>query len=708
MSRFERGGSCVFRIRAGSEYCIVIGAGVCRGSAMPNGDHPAIRLGNIRALGLGGWLVCVCVAGNAFGQTAAPTPLVRSAVELSPIPSLDLDVGEGDDALRQLRQTLITAGDERTALQAMATLVNLQRRRGDYTAGLAQAREGLERAQGLGDVRLEVEFLYLIGRIHWNLADYPRSIETHLGELKRVADLKDNALLARTHVALGLTYQRFGNKDDARTHFDIALTLAQAAGDRRQLASILNSLGNYFLGEGDFDRAGSLHRQALAIREELGPRRAIADSLTNVGLVSASTGDTVAALDYLQQALAIYEPLKLRRYLANTHRRLASVLREVGRTDEALAHLATANEIAENLGSAEVLAAIYEESARTHEARGEYELALADERKLAAANEEMRGGQDRQRMSELRAHYNAEQRELEITLLRRDQELKAGEIHRRRLQNVVLGIGLALGVVLFGGVILLQRVRMRAQRRLHEATESARERAQAADRLKSRLLMMASHDLKVPLSALNATADLVGRSSTDALTVKRLADIMRADTARLRSLVRDFLDAAAIEEGNLQLHTAEIDLAAVAKAAVDTLAPVASAKRNELIYTRPSTPLPLIEADPDRLRQVFDNLIGNAIKFTPAGGRIEVAFGEAAGWAFAEVRDNGPGLGPAEFAKIFAAQPQMSPTASGGDDSTGLGLVITRELLSLQGGRLEVQSQPGRGAVFRVLLPVVG
>ena len=83
-----------------------------------------------------------------------------------------------------------------------------------------------------------------------------------------------------------------------------------------------------------------------------------------------------------------------------------------------------------------------------------------------------------------------------------------------------------------------------------------------------------------------------------------------------------------------------------------------------------------------------------------------VEVGMAGAWAFAEVRDDGPGLGPADFAKIFAARPRLSPDVTKTGESTGLGLVITRELLTLQGGRLEVQSNPGHGAVFRVLLPV--
>jgi signal transduction histidine kinase len=250
---------------------------------------------------------------------------------------------------------------------------------------------------------------------------------------------------------------------------------------------------------------------------------------------------------------------------------------------------------------------------------------------------------------------------------------------------------------------------LKAERRLHAATEHARERAEAAERLKSRLLQIASHDLKVPLTALNATAGLIGREPDDPAAVRRLAEGIQADTARMRGLVRDFLDAAAMEDGNLQLNSAECDLGVIAQAAVQSLEPVARAKSQRLVFQAATATLPPVRADGDRLRQVFDNLVGNALKFTPPGGEITVALGEAAGWVFAEVRDSGPGLGPADFARIFAPYQRLSAQPTGaGEDSTGLGLFIARELLTLQGGRLEVQSQPGSGAVFRVNLPVAG
>lgn len=604
------------------------------------------------------------------------------------------------------QEGLARATTEPGRLRALFTVVNLLRRRGDYSEGLAQARDGLSRARKLGDDHLQIDFLYLIGRIYWNLTDYPSSVETHLDELRIAQKFGNKSLLARTHGGLGLSYQRFGRNEDALHHLDLALQLAVEAGDERIRGSILNSLGNYYLGERQYERAIAVHTEALRIRENTGNRRAIAETLTNLGLSADGQGDHATALDHLGRALQTFQALKYRRYIANTHRRLALVLRNAGRSSDALDQLSLALDYAQSLESPEVLVDIYQEFTLTHEVRKEFAEALIFQRKLTQLNDVIRGEKDRRRMSELRASYGQEQRELEIALLKRDQAVQAAEISRQRSQTISLVAALIGGVTILGSIIVVQLIRLRAERRLHAATEHARERAEAAERLKSRMLQMASHDLKVPLTALNATARLIGTASADEATVQRLARGIQADTARMRSLVRDFLDAAAIEDGNLQLHTSVLDLTAVAQAAIDSLLPVAESKNLTMELHHSSNPLPAVDADEDRLRQVFDNLIGNALKFTPAGGNITVALGKADAWAYAEVRDTGPGLGPADFARIFAPHQRLSAKPTGkNEDSTGLGLFIARELLTLQGGRLEVQSQPGRGAVFRVLLP---
>lgn len=642
----------------------------------------------------------------ALGGAQAQIPPAPASEQPPPGAVTDLDSEpQGEEVYESARKAYAEAADQPARLRALFTLANFQRRRGDIREGIASATEGLEQARQLGDVRLQIDFLYLLGRLHWNLSDYPRSLEHHFAELRLSEQLGDAAVLARTHGGLGLTYFRYGRSEDALHHFGRGLEFAVSAGDERMRASLLNSLGNYHLARQDYVRATALHEEALKVREGFGNRRAIAESLTNLGLSALGLGDTAKSLSYLQRSLEMFEALRYRRYIANTHRRIGAVLRQTGRLDEALGHLRTAEEIGVPLQSAEFDADLYRELALTHEARGDFATALACERKLAAANEEMRNELDRRTVAELGARYRAEQRELEITLLRREQELQQAEIRRRRTLNLTLTLGLVGGVGLAAIIVIIQLQRLRAERRLRTAHEHARTQAESAGRLKTRLLQMAAHDLKVPLTALHAAAGRIREAGDTGPEARRLAGGILSDTARMRNLVRDFLDAAAHEEGNLQLHLAETDLTALVRTAVVRLTPVAAQKRQQLRCDE-QTELPLVRADPDRLHQVFDNLIGNALKFTPAGGEISVRFGSAGGWAFAEVRDSGPGFGPEEFARIFSPGEPLAAKPTGEEDSTGMGLFIARELLTLQGGRLEVQSKPGAGAIFRVLLPL--
>ncbi len=668
--------------------------------------RPAGLLGRVRCRG---FIALLFLAGFTPLTAQIPPSPASEEPPSSATPDVDTDGQYGDDTFEAAQKAYATATDPVERLRALFTVANLQRRRGDIQEGIVSATSGLEASRERGNLRLQIDFLYLLGRLHWNLSDYPRSLENHFAELKLAEQLDDPSVLARTHGGLGLTYFRYGRSEDALHHFETGLAFAVRAGDERMRASLLNSLGNYHLARENYPRATALHEEALKVREGFGNRRAIAESLTNLGLSALGLGDTAKSLAYLERALEMFEALRYRRYIANTHRRIGAVLRQTGRLDEAIGHLRTAEEIGLPLRSAEFDADLYRELALTHEARGEYAAALSAERKLAAATGQMRNEMDRRTMAELGARYRAEQRELEITLLRREQDLQQAEIRRRRTQNLALGFGLVGGVGLLGVIVFVQLQRLRAERRLRTAHEHARTQAESADRLKTRLLQMAAHDLKVPLHALHAAAGRIRAASDTGPEARGLAAGILADTARMRGLVRDFLDAAAREEGNLQLHLGEIDLAALVHEAVASLEPVAAQKQQRLHCTAPTAPLPPVQADPDRLRQVFDNLIGNAVKFTPPGGEIAVHLGSSGGWAFAEVRDSGPGLGPEEFARIFSPGQPLVPKPAGADaseDSTGIGLFIARELLTLQGGRLEVQSKPGQGAIFRVLLPL--
>jgi signal transduction histidine kinase len=606
-------------------------------------------------------------------------------------------------------EAAVTIGSSSGTFSGKLNEVNRARSRGDYPGALTLARASALEAEQARDTAAQAAFLFVLGRTYWSVGDLPASIETLQQTLRLAEPLADPDLLSSIYNALGLSYTEAREFDAAARHFSEALRIAESWGDRSRIAYVLNGTANNLLARRDYSAARTLHLRALALREAIEDRIGAADSITNLGTIDLATGDPSAALDDFRRALATYQSINQPRRVANGHRRIASALRRLGRLDEAMAELHTALDIAEPLNSPAVLAGIHRELSRTHEARGELRSALLYQRNYAADSEALLSEQSRLRVVELDARYQSERRETEIQLLRLDQEAKAAELARRRQQNALLGGGLTLVLGLGTVVYFAQRARLRAERSARAADERARAEAEQAARLKSRLLQIAAHDLKAPLSAVSASALRIEQRPSETSSVVELARHIRTDAAHMGGLVREFLDSAAIEAGRIQLQRGPVNLLAAARDAVDDYRPLAESKRQRITLVPAADPdaLPHVLADSARMRQILDNLIANALKFTPSGGSVEVGVGMTGRFVFAEVRDSGPGLKPEDLSKMFQPFQPLSATPTGREASHGLGLFITRELVSMHDGLLEIESQPDQGATFRILLPAV-
>jgi signal transduction histidine kinase len=234
------------------------------------------------------------------------------------------------------------------------------------------------------------------------------------------------------------------------------------------------------------------------------------------------------------------------------------------------------------------------------------------------------------------------------------------------------------------------------------ATRDVQERARA----RKQLVTVVSHDLKNPLATIDLAAcflleELVPEDAGHEPAREQLRAIRRAVNGMFR-LIHDLLDVAVIEAG--QFPVARVPLAPDEQVAdaLELLRPIATAKRVALVATV-SPPLPPVAADRDRVLQVFSNLGGNAIKFTPAKGRVEiVATVQDAAVHFA-VRDTGAGIAPDDLPHLFDRFWQVDKKARAG---VGLGLAIAKGIVEAHGGRLGVESELGRGSCFTFTLPV--
>ena len=245
----------------------------------------------------------------------------------------------------------------------------------------------------------------------------------------------------------------------------------------------------------------------------------------------------------------------------------------------------------------------------------------------------------------------------------------------------------------------------RELRRREEELRLQTDKALKASRHKSEFLAKMSHELRTPLNSIIGFSDLLAEQDGTVSPEKRLSflDNVTGSARHLLKLINDLLDIAKVESGKMKLHLENVDLRMSIASTVASTQPLFVRKKQEVEIVTPSEPM-LARADAGRIEQVLLNLLSNANKFTPEGETIVVSGGAADSMWRIEVADRGIGISAADQERIFEEFEQVYTTGTH-STGTGLGLALAKRFVEAHGGRIEVDSAPGAGARFRVMLP---
>ena len=242
----------------------------------------------------------------------------------------------------------------------------------------------------------------------------------------------------------------------------------------------------------------------------------------------------------------------------------------------------------------------------------------------------------------------------------------------------------------------------RARRTLTDQNKRLRE----LDRLKDEFLSLVSHELRTPLTSIRGYLELVLDEEAGALNPEqeRFLRAVERNSGRLLRLVGDLLFVAQADAGRLTLERAKVDVSALAADCVEEVRPVADQKSIALVLS--TKPVPALVGDRGRLAQVLDNLVSNALKFTPEGGRVEVRTAAADGRVVLEVEDSGMGIPQAEQSRLFERFFRAASATEQAIPGTGLGLAIVKAIVEAHGGDITLVSRPHEGTTFRIELPL--
>ncbi len=262
-----------------------------------------------------------------------------------------------------------------------------------------------------------------------------------------------------------------------------------------------------------------------------------------------------------------------------------------------------------------------------------------------------------------------------------------------------------------GGVDYLSRPfreqEVAARIRVHVLNRLRLAQANREDKAKNRLLCMAAHDLRNPLVSIRALTNLLRAGAVGPVSPEQrdLLDTVYDASHSMLALVNELLEASVLEAGELKLTMNSTSLASIVEACVRLSNATAAEKGSQVVLESGRLP-EWLALDEPKIRQVLNNLLGNAIKFSPPGSTITVLTDMNAKQCSVAVRDQGPGIPEGERMKLFKDFSRTSVRPTAGESSTGLGLSICHKIMQAHAGTIRVENLPGGGAEFRITLPL--
>lgn len=531
-----------------------------------------------------------------------------------------------------------------------------------------------------------------LGRIHSKLGSYNLALEYSLQSLRIIEKLNNKRGLSSVKTLIGMVHLQTNRLDEAHRNFSEGLSIAQSINDRdRILVNTLN-IGAVQQKRGLLDKALENYKEALALARQLNYQVEEVLLLQNIGSTLREQENHDESLSYALAALALGEEINFN---------ISHVLNDVSETYLALQQPIKAEEFAQKAitsskkwSDLNQLGYAYLDLANAYEQQGNYLNAYLTLQLHNSTKDSLFSLEKARQMNELEVVYETEKKEQEIDLL----TLQAETAEFRR--NTYLASGLALTFILLL-LYLGQRYKSWKNRQLLE-------KEQEIAKMKSNFFSNISHEFRTPLTLISGPIELLKNDTQDENTRSQLK-VMGKSADRLLSLINQLLDLSRLESGNLELTRKPTDMLTLVRGVTMSFQSLAEIEHINLAV---ETSLSAIEMDADRekLETILINLVNNAFAYTPNGGSITVSLDinqNDLGKPLCRIRvkDTGEGISEEDLPKVFNRFYRGNAEKNPKETGSGIGLALTKELVELHGGSIEVSSEKNKGTEFTVTIP---
>ncbi|QHT67171.1 sensor histidine kinase [Rhodocytophaga rosea] len=583
-----------------------------------------------------------------------------------------------------------------------------------------------------------------------NISEYGEALSFHKKALKIAQDINNEKLKAITHNNIGVVYRRFNDYQNALYHHLEALKIAEKIQDKYNISTAVNSIGNIYFSMkeyskalnyfakgleqakemqnsvgiainlnniggvyeslGEYTKALTHYTESLTINQALGNTKGIAICFNDLGTVHLKMNNTALALKFYKAARNMNEKIGDKKYLSANYINLGLAYKANREYNQAYINLKKGLDMALHIGAKEEIQDAYASLSETYSLSGDYKMALFYNHKAAAYKDSLLNEHNQETIARMQSLFDIEQKEAQINLLETEKYIKEDQLRNQRILTIALVIGLVFILILFGIVYRNNHNRKQLNRILAYQNAAILHQKDTLDlknqeltRLseeKNDLMGVVAHDLRSPLSRIFGLANVMQLESDNLnSSQKEYIKLIGKTAGHLNEMIAKILDINAIDAKKINLEMQLVNVSRLLQETVNNFEEAASKKNIKFIcHYAPGEHQ--AKLDWVYATQVLENLISNAIKFSPANKSVFISLQEVQDTIEIEIKDQGPGFVPEDMPKLFGRFQKLSAQPTAGEDSTGLGLSIVKKYMEAMQGEVACHSNPGQGASF--------
>ncbi|HSV87170.1 MAG TPA: tetratricopeptide repeat-containing sensor histidine kinase [Bacteroidales bacterium] len=583
-----------------------------------------------------------------------------------------------------------------------------------------------------------------LGLVLMEQGHYEEALENYFEALRTFEDMGRNDLTAPVLNNIGLVYQHQGQHDMAESYFRQSLSIKKELNDERGIAFSLNDIGVSMQAKGNFQEALNYFNEALAIRERLHDKREVAITALNLGSLYSEMGDYNFAIVKLLRARNLFEEVNDESGRARVLHRIGLVRRQLGQLDLSMQNLRSSLRIAREIGQMSLVVDNYRELAILYSEMGLYRQAFNIGRQYIQLNDSLFAHETQQRLIELRILYDHEQKENEIELLRKNNQIIELSLNQQMiLRNILVGsvfFVLILLFVLYNRFLLFSRKNrllevqkeeisisnqklvslnndlQKQNEKIAELNEKlnqtnkqlikSEQHLREINATKDKFFSIISHDLRNPFASIVSFSRILQRDlrQLDENELLELTKELDKSIFKINNLLDNLLHWSRSQTGKIKFEPEYLVLNDLIQDNINLF--ISKSREKEIVISNQVFPNLVVFADGNMVNAIIRNLLSNALKFSESGSTIEISSQIVRKMAFVKVKDEGVGMTPSQIKHIWDSEKVNTSYGTRDEKGSGLGLMLCKEFVERNGGEISVKSEKGHGSEFTFSLPL--